>query len=128
MILSLPAFLFGQSASSPCEKVFTKSEQIPSLKISKESFADTLAATLQTKKFPRQTGEITYIFILTTASQIEGLYIESGGVKKENKLKESILHLADQWNPAIQNGHVVCSYVTLKLVFKEDKINIDIRQ
>ena len=47
---------------------------------------------------------------------------------KKFPLKETILNLADLWKPATQNGYDVCAYVSLKLKFVDNKINIEIMQ
>jgi len=123
-----PVFLFAQSAFSDCDHVFTKVEHLPSLKISHEAFEDTLATVLKSRKFPLKDNEITYRFVVTNQSRIDDLVTESGSVGKEKILKETILSLANIWKPAIQNGYEVCSYVRLKMHFKDNNITVEIVQ
>ena len=123
-----PVFLFAQSTFSDCDHVYTKVQHLPSLKISDEAFEDTLATILTPKKFSLKYNEITYKFVVTDKSKIDDLTAVSGSVGKEKVLRETILNLADLWKPAIQNGYDVCSYVSLKLKFVDNKINIEITQ
>ena len=109
-----------------CEHIFTKVQHFPSLKISQEAFEDTLATVLTSKKFPIKDNEITYKFVVTDKSKIEGLVTLTGSVNQEKTLQKTILSLADLWKPATQNGYDVCSYVSLKLKFIDNKINIEI--
>jgi hypothetical protein len=128
VIFLFPVFLFAQSTFSDCARVFTKVEHLPSLKISDEAFEDTLAKVLTSKRFRLNDNEITYKFIVTDKSKIDDLIAIAGSVRKEDILKETILKLADLWKPATQNGYVVCAYVSLKLKFVDNKINIEIMQ
>ena len=123
-----PVFLFAQSAFSDCDHVYTSVQHLPSLKISDEAFEDTLATVLTSKKFPIKDNEITYKFVVTDKSKIDDLIATSGSVGKEKILKETLLNLADLWKPATQNGYEVCSDVSLKLKFANNKINIEITQ
>lgn len=123
-----PVFLFAQSAFSNCDRIFTKVQHLPSLKISNEAFEDSLATVLTSKKFPLKDNEIIYKFVVTDKSKIDYLRAVSGSARKENILKEAILGLADLWKPATQNGYDVCAYVSLKLKFVDKKINIEIMQ
>jgi hypothetical protein len=127
LILLFPTFLFAQSAFSHCDHVYTSVQHLPSLKISKEAFEDTLATELKSKKFPlKNDNEITYHFVVTSGSQIDDLQAVSGSVEKEKFLREAILKLCALWKPATQNGYEVCSYVSLKIQFVDGKIIIDI--
>ena len=128
LLLLFPSFLFAQSAFSDCDIVFTSVEHLPSLKISNEAFEDTLGARLKSKKFVLKDNEIAYKFVVTRDSKIDDLTIESGDVGKEKLLREVLLELTYLWQPAIQNGHVVCSYVILKLRFEDNNINVEIAQ
>ncbi|MBS1746900.1 MAG: hypothetical protein JST21_12085 [Bacteroidetes bacterium] len=64
--------------------------------------------------------------VVTDKSAIDELISISGKVQKENILQESILQLAHLWNPAIQNGYIVCAYVKLHLQFFGGKITVDV--
>jgi hypothetical protein len=126
LIFSFPVFLFAQSAFSDCDHIFSKVQNLPSLKISNEAFEDTLTTVLTSKKFLLKDNEITYNFVVTDKSKIDDLVTVSGSVGKEKILKETILNLAGLWKPATQNGYDVCSYVRLNLKFADNKINIEI--
>ena len=51
-----------QSMQDECNKIFTKSEQIPSLKISNAQFEDTLTSLLKAKKAFHETGKVRFSF------------------------------------------------------------------
>ena len=123
-----PVALFAQSAFSDCEMVFKTVQHFPSLKISTEAFEDTLLTELKSKKFPLKDNEIIYKFVVTTGSKIDELTVDSGSVAREKVLEEAILHFAELWKPATQNGYEVCSYVKLKVQFVANKISIEITQ
>ena len=133
LLLMLPTFLLAQSPfSDPKQEctgpVFTVVEQLPALKIAREAFEDSLTVELKAKEFPIKNGEITYRFIVTPQSNIIDLRVDSGRVSKQSILKRTILHFADKWAPAKQNGHIVCAHVRLKIAFTNDRLNIAIFQ
>ena len=133
LLLILPTFLLAQSSfSDPKQEctgpVFTVVEQLPALKISREAFEDSLTTALRTKQFSLKNGQITYRFIVTRQSNILDLRVDSGGISKQRILKEIILHFADQWAPAKQNGHIVCAHVRLKITFTDERLAISIFQ
>ena len=117
-----------QVVQHECDKVFTKSEQIASIKISNAEFEDTLTSLLKLKKAFHKTDKVVFRFILTTQSKMTDLTLESGEIRKEDRVKESIQALADLWLPAIQNGRAVCSYVSLEMIIQRDKLDIRIFQ
>lgn len=133
LLLILPISSLAQSSfSDPKQEctgpVFTVVEQLPALKISKEAFADSLATALSKKQFPLKNGQITYRFIVTRQSTILDLRVDSGGLSTQRILKEVILHFADQWAPARQNGHLVCAYVRLKISVTDERLTSSIFQ
>jgi hypothetical protein len=141
LLASSPAFLkaqpslFGNDSTSKkimendCdEKVFTRVEQIPSLKISIQEFEDSLTSLLKSKKAFYKTDRIIFKFIITTKSQMFELSREYGEIKKENIVKESLQSFSNLWLPAIQNGRAVCSYVRLDMTIQEDKLYIKVVQ
>jgi hypothetical protein len=139
LLLILPTFLFAQSSFSDpksakivekdCQHgVFTVVEDLPSLKVSKEKFEDTLATALRVKKFTMTNDEIIYKFLVTTQSKILDLKPDSGRVSQQKILKETIVQFADLWAPAKQSGRPVCAYVRLKIKFTNDTLNIAVSQ
>lgn len=133
LLLILPTCVLAQSSfSDPKQEctgpIFTVVEQLPALKITREAFEDSLITELRTRKFSLKNGEITYRFIVTGQSNILDLRVDAGGVSKQRILKEIILQFADQWAPAKQSGHIVCSHVRLKIRFTDDRLAISIFQ
>lgn len=116
------------STFQTCDPIFTKVENLPSLKVSNEAFGDTLTAALKSKNFPLNDKEVTLKFVLTDKSKIDDLAVETGNVVNEATLKETISQLANSWSPATQNGQPVCALVRLHLRFIDNKVSIQITQ
>jgi hypothetical protein len=110
------------------DKIFTKVEQIASLNISKKDFEDTLNSFLKPKKAFRDNEKIEFKFIVTTHSQIFDITKEDGDIRKEDVAKEAILKFSSFWNPAIQNGRSVCSYVRLEMNFEDKLLHVTVTQ
>jgi hypothetical protein len=141
LLVALPLFLKAQPSlwsndsvskrimETDCDgKIFTRVEQLPSLKISIAKFEDTLTSLLKSKKAFQKTNRLIFKFIITSQSQMFDLTREFGEIKKENVVKACIQNFANLWLPAIQNGHTVCSYVRLDMSIQEDKLSIKIVQ
>jgi len=118
----------NQVNQNECDKVFTKSEQRASLKISNVQFEDTLRSILKDKNAFHKTEKAIFRFIISTQSHMYDLVLESGEIRKEDLVKESIESLSNLWLPAIQNGRAVCSYVQLEMKIQKDNIHISIFQ
>ena len=118
----------NQVNQNECDKVFTKSEQIASLKISNTQFEDTLRSILKDKKAFHKTDKVLFRFIISTQSHMVDLVLESGEIRKEDLVMESIQGLSNLWLPAIQNGRAVCSYVHLEMVIQKDNLHTSIFQ
>ena len=139
LILFFPASIFAQTSSDSdfdkiverdCDgKRFTKTEVLPSLKISNEAYEDSLMLYLRSKNVIIKNSLAPFRFFLTSNSQILGIRL---GINKPSPdmwiLRDAILHFGDLWKPAVQNSHIVCAYVTVMIVFKGDKIDVDILQ
>lgn len=110
------------------EKVFTRAQQPPSLKISKAEYEDTLASILQSKNAFHKTGKFVLQFVVTTQSQIVDLTLGPGKIEEDSVLLDCIQNLANLWLPAFQNGHAVCAYVRLDMIIRNDKLSIKIMQ
>ena len=110
------------------DKIFTRVENIASLKISNERFEDTLTSYLKAKKAFFNNEKIRFIFIVTTQSKIFDLTTDSGEIKNETIVREAIVNFSNLWAPAKQNGRFVCSYVRLEINIVDDKLHIKITQ
>ena len=141
LLVILPTFLFAQSSlwgndttskriiQNDCDdKIFTRVENLASLKTSHKTFEDTLASFLKLKKAFPKNGKIRFKFIVTTNSQIFDLEKDSGDIRKEAIVKEAILNFSNLWLPAKQNGRLVCAYVRLEIDIVDDKLDISITQ
>jgi hypothetical protein len=136
----LPTVLFAQTIiysdansqrkkQTQCDnRIFTKSEEMPSLKISKEAFEDTLAVRLKSNGISISNGTIKYRFIVTTQSEIVDITVDSGDESKNKKLSAIILDLEDLWNPAKQNSFPVCAYVNVEVRFIDTKLKVNLSQ
>jgi hypothetical protein len=63
-----------------------------------------------------------------TRSQIFDLTTDSGEIRKETIVQESLVNYSNLWVPAKQNGRFVCSYVRLEMTIADDKLHISIMQ
>ena len=140
LIVLIPTCLSAQSTSyndatakkrieSECDgKMFTRVEQLPSFKISKQAFEDTLSQYLKSKNAFYTNKKITFMFVLTKRAEMLELEYISGNTPKENTLSQAFLYYSRLWLPPIQNGHPVCAYVKCDLEFKDDKLSVRVFQ
>jgi hypothetical protein len=131
LLVFSPFCLHAQSADSGCDHIFVVAQHLPSLKISNDDYGDSLKAILQTKDFPLKNYDITYSFVVTDKSAIDNIKAILGKVPKEKILQEAILQEAilqeaHLWNPATQNGYVVCASVQLHLQISKNKISVEV--
>lgn len=128
LIILIPVNIFAKSSlwssdttskrilENDCgDRIFTKVENIASLKIPIENFEDTFNSFLKSKKACFNHDKITFKFIVTINSHIFDIEKLSGEIRKEDIAKEGILKFSSLWNPAVQNGRNVCSYVKLEM-------------
>ncbi len=108
--------------------LFEKTEEPPSLKISLQSFSDSLTSYLLARKVKLKKQTITFSFIVTSKSQLLDLRKVAGDAQKENIYGDAIVHYADLWTPAKQNSKVVCCYVKLTLITIDKKISTTIER
>lgn len=102
---------------------------MPSLKISKEAFADSLKVYLKSKNVIIKYSLIPFRFFLTTHSQIHKLNALNKKPSPDHFiLRDAILHFSDLWKPAVQNSRPDCAYVFIQMEFRDDKINVIINQ
>ena len=136
----IPNLLFAQSPTDSraadntiiyeeCEgPQFTKTEILPSFKIPKEAFEDSIYSYLKAKDILIKNQKITLSLLLTTKLQV----LDAGGktheLKHQKDILEAIFHYAHLWVPAIQNNRKVCSIVYLKIEFTEDNLNVIVSQ
>jgi len=140
LIVLLPTCLFSQSSlwssvaaskkimQDDCDKIFTRVEILPSLKISNEAFEDTLTSYLKAKNAFFKDNKIRFKFVVTNQSKIFDLITDSGDIKEETTVREAIENFSNLWVPAKQNGHIVCAYVRLEIDIVDDNLHIGITQ
>src|SRR5687767_5698625 len=103
LIILVPACLSAQPGSSDvsttekiiereCDgKMFTKVEHLPSFKISKQAFEDTLSQYLKARNAFYPNKKITFMFILTTSAQMLELEYISRNGPTEHTLPQAFL-------------------------------------
>jgi hypothetical protein len=106
--------------------VFEHTDQTASLNTPMTDFEDTLQSYLQAKGAVRAGNKIRFKFIVTTRSQIFDITKEAGKIKKEEIVREALQNFSSVWNPAVQNGRNVCSYVQVDLVVQDKRLHIAI--
>ena len=136
----IPNFLFAQSATDSkaadntiiyeeCEgPQFTKTEILPSFKIPKEAFEDSIYSYLKVKDILIRSQKITLRLLLTAKEHILDAGSKSHELKHQKDILEAVFHYAHLWVPAIQNNRKVCSIVYLKMEFTEDRLNVIVSQ
>jgi len=105
-------------------KIFTKVETLPSFKISKKAFEDSLTSFLKGQNAFSFNRKFKFRFIVTSKSEIFNLEKEEGNINNENFTKEAIMKFSYFWLPAKQNGNIVCYCVRLELEIKSKKLHV----
>ena len=131
-----PIFAFSQSYISAdsankiimnggdcSDRTFTKVEKLPSLRISKQAFGDSIVTYLIAKGISVEEGTILLQFVVNCHSQIKDIEILSSNLSYDRTLKESLLKYSGLWLPARQNDYIVNSYVLLKMKFEGNKLS-----
>lgn len=139
--LLLPTFLFSQTdiwdskskrvLEDDCdEKVFERVEEIPTLKVSNDNYADSIISFLKQRQITLINKKVVFAFIVTSKSEIFNfrLFLRTMDMGDVEQVEDAILKYHDLWMPARQNSHIVCSYVKLQLEFTKDKLNIRVFQ
>ena len=111
-----------------CDRVFTKSEHAPTLKVSSGAFQDSLSAHFSGKALAIKNGSYVFRLIISPDSRITELSALVVSGSQQESLKEAISKYALLWKPATQNGYVICAYVKLRIEVMENKFNIEVYQ
>ena len=110
------------------DRFYTKVQMLPSLKVSKKEYADTLGAYLTSHKaFPRN-RTVEFRFIVTCHGDIHSIECNTADVRNKEVFEKAILLYSTLWLPARQNGYIVNSYVSLALEFDKNTLGIEISQ
>ena len=137
-----PIFVFSQSYISAdsankiimnggdCDdRTFTKIETLPSLKISKQAFIDSISIYLKSNGVPIEDGTIKLLFVVDCHSKISNIQRLSGHNSDVSSLKNAVLKSSSFWLPGRQNSYIASSYVSLEMKFKNNTLtNIMISQ
>ncbi len=105
--------------------VFTKIETLPSFKISKSAFEDSLTWFLKDRK-AYVNSRILLSFIVTKNGKIFNIKKLVGEGIRDQVLEESLQKFSDMWLPAKQNGNTACSYVKLWIEIKRKKLQVSV--
>lgn len=119
---------FDSIAKKRCHgRVFTKTEQLPTLTIPQAAFEDSLLAQLKSHGIVDLKSNVNLLFCLTSSADMISLEGISTPVASTAFLK-AFHSLNRFWSPAIQNGHQVCSYVKCKIEPKDGRVALRIYQ
>jgi hypothetical protein len=131
-----PVFVFSQSYISAdsankiimnggdCDhRTFTRIETLPSIKISKQAFIDSISLYLKSNGTSLGDGTIKLLFVVDCHSKISNIQKLSGNISDAATLKAAVLKFSDFWLPGRQNNYIASSYVRLEMEFKNDILN-----
>lgn len=135
LISVCPIFVFSQtyiSADSANNKImnggdcsdrtFTKMQTLPSLKIPKQAFIDSISIYFKSSGIKFGNGTVKLSFIVTCHSKINEIQKISGNVSDLESLKAAILKLSDLWLPGRQNNYIDNAYVRFEMEFKNNML------
>jgi hypothetical protein len=105
------------------DRTFTKIETLPSLKISREEFVDSISKYLKSGWTSFEDGTIKLRFIVDCHSNIKDLKSISGDISEAAALKTAIIKLSHLWLPGRQRNYRQSSYVVLTFEFKNNVID-----
>src|SRR5579862_1681031 len=77
------------------DRTFTRIETLPSLKISRESFIDSISKSLKSGGTSFEDGTIKIRFVVDCHSKIKDMQSISGDISEVATLKKAILKLSD---------------------------------
>ena len=133
LILMAPVFAFCQSYPSAdsankkimnggeCDdKIFTRIEILPSIKISNKAFMDSISTYFKTYGISFEDETIRLAFIVDCHSNIRNFQKVSGIVSNISSLEKAILKSSSLWLPGRQNNYIRTSYVMVEMKFKND--------
>lgn len=110
-------------------RTFTKIETIPSLKISKQTFIDSISMYLNSSGTSFGNGTIKLFFVVDSHSKIDNIQKISGDITDNAPLKAAVLKFSDFWLPGRQHNYIASSYVQLEMKFKNNILeNVTISQ
>jgi hypothetical protein len=136
LVSVFPVFAFSQSYISAdsankiimnggdcSDRTYTKVQNLPSLKISNQSFIDSMSIYLKSNDISFGNGTIKLSFVVDCHSKISNIQKLSGNISDLATLKAMVLKFSDYWLPARQNNYIVSSYVSLEMEFKKNMLN-----
>jgi hypothetical protein len=136
LISVFPFFAFSQSYISAdsanslimnggdcSDRTFTKIETLPSLKIPREAFADSISKCLKSGWTSFEDGTIKLRFIVDCHSNIKEIESITGYDAQFDALKAAILKLSHLWLPGRQNNYIESAYILLTFEFKNNVID-----
>ncbi|MBD0367333.1 MAG: hypothetical protein ICV53_14685 [Flavisolibacter sp.] len=135
LCLLMPAFVFAQFddyipdsiVTADCDgKQFMSVETLPSVKGGETALSDSLSAYLKRRNVVIKDGKATFVFLVTTKSQIFETRQLGGDFKVERVFREGLKTYANMWIPAVQNFRKVCAMVRLEVAFSGDKMSVKI--
>ena len=119
---------YKQIMESDCgEVLFSKYEQLPSFKISKEAFEDSMTVYLKANNAFDPTMKFQGQFILTKKSQILDFGRFRGSVPPSH-FQAGLLRFSKLWLPARNNDVEICAIVRTEFEVKDDRLIVTLVQ
>jgi|GEM_PF-4435076 hypothetical protein len=111
------------------DRTYIKVEILPSLKISKQTFIDSISTYFKLKGESFENGKVILGFIVNCHSKISDMDKIAGDIGDVTTLEAAILNFSDFWLPARQSNYIVSSHLSLEMLFKNNMLsNIIISQ
>ena len=107
-----------------CEKLFIKVEVLPDFKNGQNAFEDSLTLYLKRNKIDINDGRAVFEFTVTVYGEVRNLYRLDNTLDYADKIKEALLTIPNLWIPAMQNGHIVCSSIKLRVDVVDKTIHV----
>jgi hypothetical protein len=106
-----------------CEdSIYTKVQNSPKIKISLESYSDSIMIFLRSKGVSLKNVSIKLHFVVDCHSHIRDLEIASNDSSNNKNFKDAVLKYSGLWLPASQNNYVVTAYTQLAIKFENNKL------
>ncbi|MEI9934256.1 MAG: hypothetical protein WDM71_05265 [Ferruginibacter sp.] len=106
-------------SNNGCDQIFTLAETMADFKDGPDNFDSTLFTYITSKGAEIEESEISFLLTISKASNIVNVQKIDGYFDYEKDLIKWLRKSGSLWSPAIQNGHLVCSFRRLDLKFSE---------
>jgi hypothetical protein len=117
----------GTDSTKPnndCNDIFTLAQQMPTLKIDKAVYEDSLTKYLQSKNVLTDSGHIILQMTISKSGDIINIEQIESSFKNDKVFLDAILAFSNFWTPGKQNNHFVCAYRKLIIGVTRHKISV----